>query len=414
MPEGRPLPALRATEYCSIFLGRRSLKRGSPGSAFEVPRTVRSRADTYNTSRCNSFQEAFREPIYPCPQHFSLWLCSTDRTHALGEHCPGGHPHAHGHRTDPVDTPGSADHNYTFFATDIVLQRYGFVEEEFFFDGTANRYDAAAPSGGVGNAAAAPRSPTSSRPNIPYRSRLRVIRPTDPAKFNGTVIVEWTNVTNGYDTPVWWLKPKAFYLREGYAYVEVSAQNAGLEQHAQRFAQLEPDALRVAQRERRRRSDRRRLVVRHLLAGRRGSAQRAGGAGRLEGAGRHRRRRVAIRRPAGRVRECRSPARPCLRRHHHVGGRRDHLQQRRDAGHEGAERDRVRGSDQRDQHAAARYATNSACGRSRACPIPTSTRCSRGPRCCSATSVNSRRTPVRRRRAPASRRAISTHRRRTP
>jgi hypothetical protein len=57
---------------------------------------------------------------------------------------------------------------------------------------------------------------------------MRVIRPTDPAKFNGTVVVEWTNVTNGYDTPVWWLKPKAFYLREGYAYVEVSAQNAGL------------------------------------------------------------------------------------------------------------------------------------------------------------------------------------------
>jgi hypothetical protein len=41
-------------------------------------------------------------------------------------------------------------------------------------------------------------------------------------------VVEWTNVTNGYDTPVWWLKPKAFYLREGYAHVEVSAQNAGL------------------------------------------------------------------------------------------------------------------------------------------------------------------------------------------
>ena len=128
----------------------------------------------------------------------------------------------------PSDTPGSADHNYTFFATDIVLQRYGFVEEEFFFDGTANRYDAAAPSGGVGNAARCSPIANIVTPNVPYRSRLRVIRPTDPAKFNGTVIVEWTNVTNGYDTPVWWLKPKAFYLREGYAYVEVSAQNAGL------------------------------------------------------------------------------------------------------------------------------------------------------------------------------------------
>lgn len=132
--------------------------------------------------------------------------------------------------TGPIagDTPGSADHNYTFWATDIVLQNFGFIEQEFFFDGTANRYDAAAPGGGVGNVARCSPIANIVTSNIPYRSRMRVIRPTDPAKFNGTVVVEWTNVTNGYDTPVWWLKPKAFYLREGYAYVEVSAQNAGL------------------------------------------------------------------------------------------------------------------------------------------------------------------------------------------
>jgi len=128
----------------------------------------------------------------------------------------------------PGDTPGSADHNYTFWATDIVLQNFGYVEQEFFFDGLANRYDAAAPSGAVGNANRCSPIANIVTPNIPYRSRMRVIRPTDPSKFNGTVVVEWTNVTNGYDTPVWWLKPKAFIMREGYAYVEVSAQNAGL------------------------------------------------------------------------------------------------------------------------------------------------------------------------------------------
>jgi hypothetical protein len=132
--------------------------------------------------------------------------------------------------TGPIlgDTPGSPDHNYTFWATDIVLQNYGFIEQEFFFQGTANRYDAVAPGGGVGNSARCSPIANIVTSNIPYTSRMRVIRPTDPTKFNGTVIVEWTNVTNGYDTPVWWLKPKAFYLREGYAYVEVSAQNAGL------------------------------------------------------------------------------------------------------------------------------------------------------------------------------------------
>src|SRR6266542_1186544 len=34
----------------------------------------------------------------------------------------------------PSDKPGSPDHNYPFFATDLVLGDFGYVEEEFFFD----------------------------------------------------------------------------------------------------------------------------------------------------------------------------------------------------------------------------------------------------------------------------------------
>ncbi|KVW89283.1 hypothetical protein WL00_11365 [Burkholderia cepacia] len=55
-----------------------------------------------------------------------------------------------------------------------------------------------------------------------------VIRPTDPAKFNGTVLVEWLNVTSGYDIPVHWLQQKDMILRKGYAWVGVSAQDAGI------------------------------------------------------------------------------------------------------------------------------------------------------------------------------------------
>ena len=53
-------------------------------------------------------------------------------------------------------------------------------------------------------------------------------RPTDPRRFNGVVIVEWFNVTNGYDVDVLWLYQKEFFLREGYAWVGVSAQNVGV------------------------------------------------------------------------------------------------------------------------------------------------------------------------------------------
>ena len=36
--------------------------------------------------------------------------------------------------------PGDVSHDYTFFATTHDLGTRGYVEEEFFFDGTANRY----------------------------------------------------------------------------------------------------------------------------------------------------------------------------------------------------------------------------------------------------------------------------------
>jgi len=86
----------------------------------------------------------------------------------------------------PSDTPGSPGRNYTYWATDIVLKNFGYTEEEFFFEGTANRYDAAAPSGAVGNANRCSPIANIVTPNVAYKSRMRVTRPTDPAKFNGT------------------------------------------------------------------------------------------------------------------------------------------------------------------------------------------------------------------------------------
>ncbi|HEY2884472.1 MAG TPA: alpha/beta hydrolase domain-containing protein [Rhizomicrobium sp.] len=128
----------------------------------------------------------------------------------------------------PSETPGTPGHNYPFFATDMVLSDFGFIEQEFFFDGTANRYDAPAPSGGVGNNAASATTANIVATGIPYRSRMLVRRPADASRFNGVVVVEWLNVTNGYDTDVHWLYQKEFFLRAGYAWVGVSAQNAGL------------------------------------------------------------------------------------------------------------------------------------------------------------------------------------------
>jgi hypothetical protein len=118
----------------------------------------------------------------------------------------------------PGDKPGSPGRNYPFFATDIVLPNFGYVEEEFMFEGTANTY---APPGPDGSVEVAER-------DVPYRTRLIVRRPALQSRFNGVVVVEWLNVTNQYDTDVLWLYQKEFFIRQRYAWVGVSAQNVGL------------------------------------------------------------------------------------------------------------------------------------------------------------------------------------------
>ena len=62
-----------------------------------------------------------------------------------------------------------------------------------------------------------------------YTTRIVVLMPTDDAAFNGTVIVEWLNVSGGIDAPAVWFMAHREIVREGYAYVAVSAQRVGVE-----------------------------------------------------------------------------------------------------------------------------------------------------------------------------------------
>ena len=87
---------------------------------------------------------------------------------------------------------------------------YGYVEEEFFISRLAREY----PGDGTRDGA--------------YKTRLMVFRPADPADWNGSVALEWENVTGQTPAPVTWLETHSFYMREGYAFVAVSAQSAGI------------------------------------------------------------------------------------------------------------------------------------------------------------------------------------------
>jgi hypothetical protein len=114
--------------------------------------------------------------------------------------------------------PGDTAHNTIFFATTHDMASQGYIEQEFFIEGTANRYNT--PTGATG---------TVIDGNHPYRTRVVVRRPANAKDFNGTVLVEWYNVTNGFDAENIWFFNWEHVLREGYAWVGVSAQRVGVD-----------------------------------------------------------------------------------------------------------------------------------------------------------------------------------------
>jgi hypothetical protein len=61
-----------------------------------------------------------------------------------------------------------------------------------------------------------------------FKTRVVVYRPIDPTKFNGTVVVEWLNVSGGVDAGPDWTLAHNELIRDGFAWVGVSAQAVGL------------------------------------------------------------------------------------------------------------------------------------------------------------------------------------------
>jgi hypothetical protein len=61
------------------------------------------------------------------------------------------------------------------------------------------------------------------------RSRFVVYRPSDPAAFDGTVWVEWLNVSSGLDAAPDWIFSQRELRRSGAAWIGVSAQQVGVQ-----------------------------------------------------------------------------------------------------------------------------------------------------------------------------------------
>jgi hypothetical protein len=118
---------------------------------------------------------------------------------------------------------GPIDGTPTFNHGQYSLKDVGYVEEEFFFSGGATSYKAAGDLPNDGRWTVQPAEAA------PYASRLVVIRPSDAKRFNGTVVVEWLNVTTGGDSGIDWTYLHRELIRDGFAYTGVSAQKVGIE-----------------------------------------------------------------------------------------------------------------------------------------------------------------------------------------
>ena len=126
-------------------------------------------------------------------------------------------------------------------ATTVNLAAYGYTAREFKAEGLANRYN-----GTTGP----PGSPPLTTATVldsgnPYSTRVMVRYP-NPHKFNGTLAVEWTNVTIGVDFEFATAEAWEYLLREGYAVAIVSAQKNGVDRlktwNPARYAGLSVDA----------------------------------------------------------------------------------------------------------------------------------------------------------------------------
>lgn len=103
------------------------------------------------------------------------------------------------------------------------LGRHGYASEEWFLDGTATSRKAMGETGDDGRWETAPDA------TADYRTRIVVCRPDDPARANGTVVVEWLNVSGGGDgSPDWFFLHRQL-MRTGATWVGVSAQKAGID-----------------------------------------------------------------------------------------------------------------------------------------------------------------------------------------
>lgn len=98
-------------------------------------------------------------------------------------------------------------------------ESFGYVAKEYFIEGTAT-----AQNGTVS----------------PYKTRMLVLKPIDAEDYRGTVVMEWLNVTSQQEAWPVWNTTHEHLVREGFAYIAVSVQKAGVDGSPLALKTLDP------------------------------------------------------------------------------------------------------------------------------------------------------------------------------
>ena len=121
-----------------------------------------------------------------------------------------------------VETPPDIGEPFLWSAN-FDLAQIGYQQQELFISGNANAFTNVNElhSDGVWDVELAE--------TAAYKTRIVVLRPINPSDFSGTVFVEWFNVSGNLDRAPIWITGHTGIIREGHAWVGVSAQYAGIE-----------------------------------------------------------------------------------------------------------------------------------------------------------------------------------------
>jgi Alpha/beta hydrolase domain len=112
-------------------------------------------------------------------------------------------------------TPLTGGSKPFIYATSFDLAAAGYIEAGYTLAGSAHAY-------------ARTRHGVTAAEQADYATRVLIYRPADDDAFNGTVWVEWLNVSGGIDVAAAWTSVHTELIRCGAAWVGVSAQRIGV------------------------------------------------------------------------------------------------------------------------------------------------------------------------------------------